>query len=138
MLKERPDVLNISKPVMRSGSFWSRQRFAEFLSRAAAVDAMPAADRAGSPHHAAAAAGHVEVVRLLRGHQDVEAVDSEGALPLHWAAANGHERLVLALLQETGRSIHTRDGAGSTALHDAAWGGHLQVAESWHSSCRLL
>ncbi|CAJ1429315.1 unnamed protein product [Effrenium voratum] len=126
---ERPDVLNISKPVMRSGSFWSRQRFAEFLSRAAAVDAMPAADRAGSPHHAAAAAGHVEVVRLLRGHQDVEAVDSEGALPLHWAAANGHERLVLALLQETGRSIHTRDGAGSTALHDAAWGGHLQVAE---------
>ena len=24
-----------------------------------------------------------------------------------------------------------RDVAGSTALHDAAWGGHLKVAEAW-------
>ena len=113
------------RSVMRRGSFWSRQRFASFLERRANVSAAPAAERAGGVRHAAAAAGHLEVLRRLSGEQ----LDGENATPLHWAAANGHVEVVKELLKQ--EDVDSRDVAGSTALHDAAWGGHLEVVETW-------
>jgi hypothetical protein len=72
---------DISGPVLRTGNFWSRHRFAEFLSRrtSAAVPAVPASERAGSVAHAAAAAGQLEVLQLLGERCELdELVDEEG------------------------------------------------------------
>lgn len=47
----------------------------------------------------AAAAGHVDVVRLLiEGGADVRAVDNEGVTALHLARANGHAEVAAALI----------------------------------------
>jgi ankyrin repeat protein len=47
----------------------------------------------------AAAAGHVDVVRLLiEAGADVRAVDDEGVTALHLARANGHTEVAAALL----------------------------------------
>eukprot|EP00435_Cladocopium_sp_Y103_P049320 s54_g14.t2 len=126
-LQRRDDIFG---PILRTGNFWSRQRFADFLSRrtSAAVPAVAASERAGSVAHAAAAAGQLDVLQLLGERCDLdELVDEEGATLLHWAAANGRLAVLRFLLRRC--QVERRDVAGSTALHDAAWGGHLRVAE---------
>ena len=52
---------------MRSGTFWSRDRFARFVSSRAGgiVRAAPAADIASTEYHAAAAEGHVGATPIL-------------------------------------------------------------------------
>ena len=72
---------DIFGPILRTGNFWSRQRFADFLSRrtSAAVPAVAASERAGSVAHAAAAAGQLEVLQLLGERCELdELVDEEG------------------------------------------------------------
>ena len=73
--------LQATDTILRTGNLWSRERFAAFLSRKSAkVFARAASDYASSVHHAAAAAGHVEVLRLLsQDSAPDEFVDEEGS-----------------------------------------------------------
>ena len=148
--------------VLRSGTFWTRDRFARFVSNRAGgiVRAAPAADIASTEYHAAAAEGHVgatsyqhsgtvfsfwwytcrqpdqacifrrvacKVAEALRCHGAANDMrDHEGAIPLHWAAANGHVDMVQHLV-DVGSTPNSVDWAESSVLHDAVWGGHDQV-----------
>ncbi|OLP80970.1 Ankyrin-2 [Symbiodinium microadriaticum] len=117
--------------VLRSGTFWTRDRFARFVSNRAGgiVRAAPAADIASTEYHAAAAEGHVGVAEALRCHGAANDMrDHEGAIPLHWAAANGHVDMVQHLV-DVGSTPNSVDWAESSVLHDAVWGGHDQVVE---------
>jgi ankyrin repeat protein/uncharacterized glyoxalase superfamily protein PhnB len=60
-----------------------------------------------TPLHAAARAGHVEVVRLLLEHGADPHVRESGdnTYPLHWAAAHGHLETVRLLL-DAGSDVH--------------------------------
>lgn len=73
--------LQATDTILRTGNLWSRERFAAFLSRKSAkVFARAASDYASSVHHAAAAAGHVKVLRLLsQDSAPDEFVDEEGS-----------------------------------------------------------
>ncbi|PSN41745.1 Serine/threonine-protein phosphatase 6 regulatory ankyrin repeat subunit B [Blattella germanica] len=99
---------------------------------------------------AAAEAGNTsEVQILLRADTYHSASDKEGYTPLHWAAARGHLD-VTRLLIESGARLENRGGrkflftplhmaSGArvkaldryrdTALHWAAWFGHLPVVK---------
>ena len=56
---------------------------------------------------------------LLKAGAEVDARDNEGYTPLHWAAAENSNELVLSLLIEAGADPAAMDGDGLTPLHFA-------------------
>ncbi|CAJ1394611.1 unnamed protein product [Effrenium voratum] len=102
--------------------------------------------------HEAAVFGHQEAVRrLLAARASPLAADGEGLRAAHVAALHGHVPLLSmlpgtpgllqhgamqghvevmdALLQQDPQRLHERSGAGATALHAAAKGGHLEATD---------
>jgi ankyrin repeat protein len=84
----------------------------------------------GQDIHAAASEGDLAAVSaLLSEHPDqVNAVNEDGATPLHLAAARGHAEVVRFLLGN-GSDISAADGRGFTVLQAAVRGGHEEVVE---------
>jgi ankyrin repeat protein len=56
----------------------------------------------------------------LTANEDIEAQDSGGRTPLHWAARNENLEVVLCLMERNAK-IGTKDDSGYTALHWAVW-----------------
>lgn len=81
--------------------------------------------------HHLAFSGNEELVKLLLESQqqciDLDAADSDGWTPLHFAADRGHASVCLTLLDE-GANVCSRDSNKRTPLHLAATGNHLEVA----------
>eukprot|EP00397_Hematodinium_sp_SG-2012_P038587 GEMP01041998.1.p1 GENE.GEMP01041998.1~~GEMP01041998.1.p1 ORF type:complete len:264 (+),score=66.26 GEMP01041998.1:146-937(+) len=66
-----------------------------------------------------------EVVRaLIEGKATVDAIDFGGRTPLFPASSMGHRNICEVLL-ENGAHVHHESNDGSTALHQAAFQGHL-------------
>lgn len=59
------------------------------------------------------------VQQLLSAGATVEAPDTEGWRPLHWASQNGHDRVVQLLLQ-AGATAEVHDKNGELAAEAAA------------------
>ncbi|EPY40064.1 26S proteasome non-ATPase regulatory subunit 10 [Angomonas deanei] len=59
---------------------------------------------------------------------DMDAADSDGWTPLHYAADKGHTETVRLLLEE-GASVNSKDAMRRTPLHLAALGGHVGVIQ---------
>lgn len=82
----------------------------------------------GAPLQYAAAAGHIETVRLLLAHDAfVNAVDSSGRTPLMWAAMKGKTDVVRALLK-AGADPKATTPSGWTAARYATEAGHQETA----------
>ena len=78
-----------------------------------------------SPHHAAAAGGHLKVFKYLeRKCKDVRA-DEDGYLPIHLAASGGHLAIVDHLSDESNITAMTKDKR--LPIHSAASNGHLEI-----------
>jgi len=73
-----------------------------------------------TPFHLAAAAGHLESVRLLLEKSDVDAEDSNGNTPAWVAFAAGQGDLARFLLEEGGADLDAACEDGKTYLHQAA------------------
>jgi len=74
--------------------------------------------------------GDVDMIVAARAAgMDVNAVDSLGNTPLHYAAAAGHSQAVVSLLA-TGALPDIQNQAGDTPLHKAAGRGHREVVDS--------
>ncbi|XP_006612413.1 acyl-CoA-binding domain-containing protein 6-like [Apis dorsata] len=58
----------------------------------------------------------------------INIIDSEGLLPIHWAADRGHLKIIEQLIKK-GASINSQDEDGQTPLHYAASCGHLDVVK---------
>lgn len=63
---------------------------------------------------------------LLKHSADVNARDKNWQTPLHIAAANKAVRCAEALVPQLS-NVNVSDRAGRTALHHAAFSGHLEV-----------
>jgi hypothetical protein len=84
----------------------------------------------GTPLHAAASAGHVDVSSLLIDHLRDADIDIRGIwnqTPLHRAARQGHLEIGQRLL-DRGANVNARDESGWTPLHSAAMHGHVEFA----------
>ncbi|MBN2133300.1 MAG: ankyrin repeat domain-containing protein [Sedimentisphaerales bacterium] len=101
-----------------AGDVASRPSFEAYLARRQVLEATDMQGR--TPLHLAAAAGRVEMIRLLceRGAA-VDMADERGATPLHLAASFGRAEAVAGLLAG-GAYANARTHAGCTALDLAA------------------
>ena len=78
-----------------------------------------------SPHHAAAAGGHLEVLEYLdEKHKDVHP-DEDGILPIHFAARGGHLHIINRLSDRS--NITAMDNNKELPIHFAALKGHLET-----------
>jgi ankyrin repeat protein len=87
------------------------------------------AGRYGTPLHATLVeGGHVEVSELLieRG-ADVNALNEDKSIPLHFASQFGHLDVAKRLLAH-GASVNSKTNVGWTPLHSAAYLGRFQIA----------
>ncbi|MBU0513320.1 MAG: ankyrin repeat domain-containing protein [Proteobacteria bacterium] len=76
----------------------------------------------------AARAGRLAAVQLLLAKgAAVNAANKWQNTALHWAAYNGHHRVVTLLLRHRARLDVREKDKGHTPLHDAAWKGRWQV-----------
>ena len=77
--------------------------------------------------HAAAAGGHLAVVKYLVGQgASISSLDAARATPLH-AAVIGENESVVTYLGGQGASMDAQDAAGETPLHYAAAYGNLAI-----------
>ncbi len=84
----------------------------------------------GTPLLAAAAAGHLDAVRvLLEAGADPRLKNANGEDALLHAVAPGHARIV-DLLIDAGAEVDTRGPEGRAALSIAAWGGHETILKT--------
>ena len=65
---------------------------------------------------------------LLEAGADVTVLDEENDTALNWASSFGNTDCVYLLLGAAGTLIDSRNGNGSTALHDACENGHFATA----------
>ena len=94
------------------------------------------ADHEPSPHgftpmHLAAYAGLTWLLKKLLDSSrasDIRARDSQGNMPLLWAARNGHLPAVQLML-ELGADVAAENAEGVTALYWAATNGHAMILE---------
>lgn len=84
----------------------------------------------GGEIHDAATSGNVEKVKaLLKSNPDlVSSKDSNGAVPLHWAALNGHKEVAEVLLANNA-AVDARESNGQTPLHLAVFNHHTDIAQ---------
>ncbi len=73
--------------------------------------------------------GYLDICRLLidKGAK-VEAKNSHGGTPLHYASIRGHVEIV-RLLCDRGADVEARDDTGEKPLYAAAWDGHISVVK---------
>lgn len=76
----------------------------------------------GGVLHAAARAGHLEIVANLLPGVDPNETDASGATPLFDAAWRGHLAIVQSLV-EHGAEVNVQDAVGRTALRYSIWDG---------------
>ena len=67
-----------------------------------------------------------ECARLIRSGEDPDAPGPLGNRPLHYAAHEGHGRIVELLLAGERADANARNNRGATPLHNAAAGGHAE------------
>lgn len=83
----------------------------------------------GTPLHAAAHSGHLEIMQmLLQWGCSVNVLDAQGGTAVFNAAYNGHVACVSRLI-EAGVDVNVKDARGNLALHVAARNGHVEVVE---------
>jgi ankyrin repeat protein len=73
--------------------------------------------------HLAAANGHAEAIRALRGAK-TESTTNAGCRPLHYAAGSGHAEAIRALV-EIGAKLEAKGSGATRPLHCVANGGHV-------------
>ena len=71
-----------------------------------------------------------ECARLIRSGEDPDAPGPLGNRPLHYAAHEGHGRIVELLLAGERADANARNNRGATPLHNAAAGGHAECLEA--------
>ncbi|XP_012553943.1 inversin-B isoform X4 [Hydra vulgaris] len=84
-----------------------------------------------TPCHVASQEGKLECLRyLLKAAHAVFSKDNEGRSFLHYAAAEGHSKVIQWLIKHCGLNPDEKDKTFTTPLHIAAWCGHDKAIET--------
>ena len=130
----------IAKRIVEKGIPWAQRELPKIEAAAAAAAAAAAVEVAAAsvanakdseghtPLYNAAKAGDLAEVRRWLAVQgmDINAADNDGWTPLHRASFNGHESVVLLLLDK-GADVNAADNDGRTPLYWASFNGHESV-----------
>lgn len=90
-----------------------------------------------TPLHKACTLGYPDLVKLLvKKGADTTIIDEEGMPPLYITARDNKGEMLKALLDEGGANIHyaVRQDDGWTALHVAAYFGHVEIVTILHEA----
>ncbi|XP_062611592.1 putative ankyrin repeat protein RF_0381 [Saccostrea cucullata] len=80
--------------------------------------------------HSACFGGSKEIVNfLLNKGLDINALSNDGKSILHIACFSGKFEVCKYLVENNPHLLHVRDKSSETVLHDAAWGGNVQIVE---------
>lgn len=93
------------------------------------VQALLATSIYGMDRWSAAAIGDCAMIQkcIDAGYSVNEPHISDNLTPLHFAASNGHEKIVKALL-DAGAHVNVKDDLGNTPLHLSAAQGHFRIS----------
>lgn len=81
--------------------------------------------------HKAARQGHVETVRLLAEHSNINAVNAEGMTPLLWASLTGRDDVMQVLIDHGADLNHRNESLdGLNAMELAELMGYREIARS--------
>mmetsp|Transcript_53239 Transcript_53239/g.119404 ORF Transcript_53239/g.119404 Transcript_53239/m.119404 type:complete len:207 (+) Transcript_53239:26-646(+) len=120
------ELCEASGPAAR-GDAQEVQRLLALRANLAAVDH----NEGRTAVHQAAAAGHVDVLRLLcSARADLRALDVRQLTPLHLAADAGQVDALRFLHSVDASLLFAPDGAGRAAVHRAAARGRINVLET--------
>ena len=125
LLAEEVDIAFQTSPLLQALLHGEEEVVRVLLEHGADASAK---DSAGAtPMHHVRRAGVLPMLLLLEKGAEVSAKRMDGSTPLHFAAAGGHEAMVLILL-EHGAEVSSKMDGGYTPLHAAAYRGHETVA----------
>lgn len=60
----------------------------------------------------------------------MDVADENGLCPIHYAASNGHDKLLRLLIAEAEANMECKDSFGSTPLHLACLNGHIACMQT--------
>ena len=127
------DLINWRETALCTAASEGSTRMMEVLLRAGAVVNFAGQEGPDGRQTAlilAADFGQTEAVQLLlRAGANASQVDGWGGgwEPLHYAASDGHRRVVEVLLDESKVDINRRNSNGGTPIYHAARNGHVEV-----------
>ncbi|XP_062595086.1 putative ankyrin repeat protein RF_0381 [Saccostrea cucullata] len=80
--------------------------------------------------HSACWGGSVEIVSfLIEKGMDFNALSNDGKTILHRACLNGKFEICAYLVENYPHLLDVKDKSSNTVLHDAAWGGNIQIVK---------
>eukprot|EP00928_Gymnodinium_smaydae_P046327 TRINITY_DN30858_c0_g1_i1.p1 TRINITY_DN30858_c0_g1~~TRINITY_DN30858_c0_g1_i1.p1 ORF type:complete len:628 (-),score=139.93 TRINITY_DN30858_c0_g1_i1:249-2132(-) len=112
-----------------------RSALQTLLTLRARPDARDASGRV--PLHYARDAGVAEVLASAGSNSELEALDADGASPLHLAAGRRSGADVVAVLLRARASLEARDSKGATAMECAAQAKTAEVLRAWRDTAAI-
>lgn len=129
---EGMDLASMNAEILECARYGEHEELEEFLKAGAEVNFMDA--QGNTAMHKAAANGEIKCLKVLKEYGATHKSNSQGNLPIHWAAQNlKKESLVFLIDAYDSIDMLERNNMGISTLTDAFQSGGKSYSYSGHS-----